>query len=458
MKKQLFLFLALAQAYTCFSQNRPAFKSLRYEEDYTSLKTDSSHHWYTRTKYQPLSGNGRTYLSFGGDIRYQYFWFKNEDWGEAPTDKDGYMLTRYLAHADFHSGSHFRGFVQLQSSFANGKETPPSSVEENPLNLHQAFFDVALPLNQSNTLTARIGRQELLYGSQRLVAVREGPNNRQSFDAAKLMYQGRRWKVDAFYSHYVLAQHHIFGDGFNQNTKFWGGYAVINHVPVFHNLDVYYLGLWKRQATFDEGKAQEMRHSIGTRLWNSQHNFRYDIEGLYQFGKFGDHPIDAWTLSFNAGYQFAQAPLQPEIGLKTELISGDATHGDNQLQTFNPLFPRGAYFGLAALIGPSNLIDVHPSISLELSQKVDLNLDYDAFWRYSRNDAIYAPNVSIIYLGENTRERSIGNQVSTDLVYTPNNFLYFRGEFTWFMAGDFLKEAGPGKDILFTAVTVQLKF
>jgi hypothetical protein len=297
-----------------------------------------------------------------------------------------------------------------------------------------------------------------LYGSQRLVSVREGPNNRQSFDAARLLYQGTNWKADAFFSHYVQAQRNIFADGFNRNTKFWGAYAVINRLPVFQHLDWYYFGLWKRQATFDDGKASEWRHSIGSRVWNSQRNFRYDIEGVYQFGRFGDKRIDAWTLSFNTGYKFAQAKLHPEIGLKTELISGDGTSGDNQLQTFNPLFPRGAYFGLAALIGPANLLDVHPSLALELTKRVALNLDYDTFWRYSRSDGIYAPNGAMIYSGENIQDKSIGRQVSTDLVYTPNNFLYFRGEFTWFMAGDFLKAAGPGKDILFSAVTVQCKF
>jgi hypothetical protein len=43
-------------------------------------------------------------------------------------------------------------------------------------------------------------------------------------------------------------------------------------------------------------------------------------------------------------------------------------------------------------------------------------------------------------------------------VYTPNQFLYFRAEFTWFKAGDYLRDVSPGKDILFAALTAQLKF
>ena len=195
---------------------------------------------------------------------------------------------------------------------------------------------------------------------------------------------------------------------------------------------MYYFGLWKSNARFDDGIGKEMRHSIGSRIWANKKFWRYDIEGLYQFGDFANKKIDAWTFSINTGYKFANAILKPEIGIKTELISGDATYNDNKLQTFNPLFPRGGYFGLVSLIGPANLFDIHPSFTLELSRRLFLNMDYDIFWRYSRNDGIYGPNVALIYSGNNSNQKSIGRQYSTYLEYTPNNFLYFRGEFTWF--------------------------
>lgn len=431
---------------------------MRYDEDYSVLRNDSSKNWYNKTKLTPLSKNQETYISIGGDIRYQYLWFKNEDWGDAPADKDGYILARYLAHIDFHAGKYFRSFVQLQSSLANGKSSEPSPVDENQLDLHQAFFDVVLLLKQRQELTLRIGRQEFLYGSQRLISVREGPNNRHSFDAAKLIYKGKQLKADLFISHYVRSKQKIFDDGFNKNTRFWGLYVVINQVPVLTNVDLYYLGLRNKKATFDDGPGKELRHTIGSRIWNSKKGWRYDIEGLYQFGKFASKDIRAWSFSLNTGYKFNKIKFKPEIGLKTEWISGDAKYDDDKFQTLHPLFPRGGYFGLVSLIGPSNLFDIHPSLAFDLAPKLFLNIDYDIFWRYSENDGIYGPNVAVIYSGKSSRRKYIGRQFSADLVYTPNNFLYFRSEFTWFKAGDFLKDAGTGKDILFTAFTAQLKF
>jgi len=42
----------------------------------------------------------------------------------------------------------------------------------------------------------RIGRQELNYGSGRLVSVREGPNVRQSFDGFKIRSKFHAWSID----------------------------------------------------------------------------------------------------------------------------------------------------------------------------------------------------------------------------------------------------------------------
>ncbi|HKO80169.1 MAG TPA: alginate export family protein, partial [Chitinophagaceae bacterium] len=125
---------------------------------------------------------------------------------------------------------------------------------------------------------------------------------------------------------------------------------------------------------------------------------------------------------------------------------------------FNPLFPRGAYFGYAALIGPYNLIDIHPLLTLSFTKKVDFEFDYDAFWRYSQNDGLYGINGFLTYSGRNITSKYIGGQSAFRLSYDPNNFINLTYEITWFNAGDFLKAAGSGKDILFTGITAQLKF
>lgn len=454
MKKIILLFLICFQVQ---AQSYPDFKSMRFDENYSVLQHDTVKNWYKTLKYLPLSSSGKTYLSFGGEIRYQYFYAKNEKWGDDPVDHDGYILNRLLLHADFHASKYFRAFIQLQSSNANGR-IDPSPVDSNPLEVHQGFIDINVCSEKNKQLIFRAGRQELSYGSQRLVALRDGPNNRQSFDAVKAIFGLANFRTDLFFSHYVVAQEGIFDDYSNQKRQFWGSYFVLNKIPAIQNIDFYYLGYKRANANFDDVSGKELRHSIGTRIWGKYDEWRYDAEAVYQFGDVDTKTIKAWTASLNTGYRFTSVVLKPELGFKVELISGDKTNGDNQLNTFNPLFPRGAYFGLASVIGPSNLVDFHPSISFELTKNIDWVIDYDMFWRYSSEDGIYGPNTIMIYPGNATDAKEIGKQLESEIIYTPNQYLYFRVEATWFKAGDFLKAAGAGKNMFFTGVTMQLKF
>jgi hypothetical protein len=455
MKKIIVIFLFCSSIY---GQSYPAFRPMRFDENYSELKKDKvKNSWYKTIKYLPLSPSGISYISFGGEIRYQYFYAKNEKWGDDPADNDGYILNRLLLHADFHTGKNFRTFIQLQSSNADGR-IDPSPVESNPLEVHQGFIDINMLTDTKKQLVFRAGRQELSYGSQRLVAVRDGPNNRQSFDAVKAFMNFEKYHMDAFYSHYVVAQNGIFDDYSNQEKQFWGSYLVLNKIRAIKNIDLYYFGYQRAKAHFDDASGRELRHSAGTRIWGKYDNWRYDAETVYQFGAIDDKNIMAWTASLNTGYRFTSIVLHPEIGLKVEVISGDKTKGDTDLGTFNPLFPRGAYFGLASVIGPSNLVDFHPSLSLELAKNMEWVIDYDMFWRYSNEDGIYAPNTALIYPGDTTDEKKIGNQLESEIIYQPNQYLYFRLEATWFQAGDYLQASGSGKDMFFTGITMQLKF
>lgn len=455
MKNTIRLLVLLGIFFSANAQQRPVFQKLRYDDNVTYLK-DSTRNWYEKIKYIPLSQNSNNYASIGGEARFQYTYTVNDKWGDDSDEGDGYLLSRYLLHADVHLGI-FRTFVELQSSLANSK-TDPSPVDQNELDFHQAFLDIDFINTENERLTLRSGRQEMSYGSQRLIAVREGPNSRLAFDAVKLFYKKNNWQTDAFYTHPIANNPGTFNDNFNENAKFWGNYTVIHKVPFIQNIDLYYLGLWKKRAVFDDAVGEENRQSIGTRIWKNKGNWKYDFEGLYQFGTLNQKTISAWTISSFACYTFENIKFTPEIGLKTEIISGDKNSADNHLQTFNPLYPRGAYFGLVALIGPSNLIDIHPSINFTLTDKLGLGFDYDIFWRQTISDGLYAPNMQLLYSGKGTTERYIGSQLISNLDYDMNDFLSFTIETGWFNTGSFLKEVGTGKDYFYGALTAQFKF
>nr|WP_202390729.1 alginate export family protein [Flavobacterium sp. Sd200] len=420
------------------------------------MQKDTARSLYKSIKHIPLGKDSTHYASVGGDVRLQYIITKNNKWGDDPDEADGYILSRYLMHADVHFGR-ARAFVQLQSSLSSGL-TDPSPVDKNTADIHQAFIDVVLLSAPDKQIITRAGRQELLYGSQRLIGVREGPNNRMAFDALNVIMAFKNVRTDAFYTHPVANMQGAFDDKFNDNAKLWGSYTVLNNIPIIKNIDLYYLGFWKRNSVFDDVRGRELRHSFGTRIWKNKGNLAYDLEVVYQFGNHAGKDITAYTISSNTTYTFQNVKYSPVVGLKTEIISGDKHTGDQHLETFNALYPRGAYFGLVALIGPANLYDIHPSIDVSLTKTLSLGADYDIFWRLSKQDGLYAPNMQLLYSGDHTQSSFIGTQLGSNLEYSPNNYLSFTLEGAWFNAGAFLKEAGSGKDYFYAAFTSQLQF
>jgi len=66
----------------------------------------------------------------------------------------------------------------MQSSLEDFRDGGPRPTDRDDLDLHQAFADLRVPFSGSDELTLRAGRQEMAYGSQRLISVRESPNNR----------------------------------------------------------------------------------------------------------------------------------------------------------------------------------------------------------------------------------------------------------------------------------------
>jgi hypothetical protein len=352
-----------------------------------------------------------------------------------------------------------RVFVQFKSGLENGRTGGPRPTDEDQFDLHQGFLDLTAHFDATDSLTLRIGRQELQYGSSRLVSVRESPNVRQSFDGARLLGRMADWRIDAFLTRPVETNPGAFDDGPDNKRIFWGVYAVgpLPLLPGGH-VDLYYLGLRREDALFDQGKARELRHSIGTRLWGEKDGWDYNCEFVYQFGSFGDGDISAWTAASDTGYTFHDAPWRPRLGLKADVTSGDRDPNNPDLQTFNPLFPRGAYFSETSLIGPANHVDVHPSVEIRPTKSVTVSLDWDFFWRESPHDGVYGNAVNVVRAGSTSDARYVGNQPQLLLEWRVDRHLTITAAYAHFFAGDFLKQTPPGKDVDYVSTWAMYKF
>src|SRR4029434_10559285 len=153
----------------------PPYLPQRYDEDWGYLRdkrnrTDS----FDRFKNISLNDQG-WYVSLGGEARLRYEYFSEFAFGAGPQDGNGYLLQRYLFHADWHLGKRVRAFTQLQSGIANGRNGGPRLTDDNRLELHQAFVDLKFG-SENNSVVLRIGQHEMDLGAGRLISSGEGLN------------------------------------------------------------------------------------------------------------------------------------------------------------------------------------------------------------------------------------------------------------------------------------------
>ena len=364
-----------------------------------------------------------------------------------------------MLHTDLHLGPNLRFFGQLKSGLEDGRKGGPRPPDEDKLDVHQAFLDVSTEVGSIGSFTLRAGRQEMTYGSSRLVSFREGPNVRQSFDGLRLTLDAHAWRVDGFVTRPVETNTGIFDDKPDPKRLFWGFYGVAP-LPILPggNIDLYFFSLDRKHAQFNQGTADEQRQSVGMRLWGQMQSWDYNFEFVFQWGKFGRGDIRAWTAASDTGYTFQKLPFRPRIGLKADIASGDRDPKDRDLQTFNALFPKGAYFNETDLIGPANFADLHPSLYLHVTERISFDVDWDFFWRQSLDDGIYGVAVNLVRSGLTSHARYIGSALSSEAEWRVDRHITLTGAYTHFFAGPFLRESGPGKDVNYFSVWGTYKF
>ena len=241
----LLLYFSTLSSWAKAIEFHPQFNASRYFEDYTYLRYSKNRSdIFDPIKHIPLTENGETYLSFGGETRQHFELIKNDDWGATREDTNGHYLQRYMFHGDLHFGKSTRVFPQIKSAIESGRLAGPRGVDENKMDLHQAFIDRQWHFNNNRNLTLRVGRQEMFYGSRRFINYRERPNVRLSFDGVKLIWNEDPWTVSAFATKAVEVNPGKFDDNFIDGPSLWGLYAAHKKPTWIHgNFDLYYFGL-----------------------------------------------------------------------------------------------------------------------------------------------------------------------------------------------------------------------
>lgn len=444
---------------------RPAFKPLRFEEDWSKFDPATGDELFDPLKRISLNDDGSAYASFGGELRLRLESWWAFNFNDISANDDVFALGRALAHLDVHLSKSFRFYVEGKSAgLLEDRKLPGGrrTLDVDNLDLQNAFADIVFGLDDNVSLTARIGRQELLFGKQRLVSPLPWANTKRTWDAARAILKFDNWRIDGFYSRYAAVQKYDFND-WSIGPDFFGAYAAgkIGDGPKPWDLDLYWLGLDADRITFNGTTGHESRHTVGARLGGpfGDSGFDMDLEGMYQFGSLADADISAYAFASQLGYNFSGTTVSPRLYIGFDYASGDDTPADGKAQTFNQLFPLGhAYFGFMDFVGRQNIIDLSTGFSIKPVPALTLRTDLHFFWRASTDDALYNAGGGVVRAGALATSREVGQEFDITATWKVDHHLEIEGGYAHFFAGDFISDSGPGDDMDWVYVQATFKF
>ncbi len=452
---------------------RPAYQTLRFNENWSSLANapaDAKGDFFDPIKYIPLNDDGSIWLSFGGQERIRLESWNGFNFGgpAGADDDDIFLLNRLLIHADLHIGPHVRVFAQGKSALSTDRDLTGGkrTLDVDELDLQNGFVDLMFPLGDHGDITLRGGRQELLFGKQRLVSPLDWANTRRTFDGFSAILKIGDVTLTPFWTMPVPVQKYEYND-FDSDTQFFGVYGNMALKPIQGGVDLYYMGLLRDTAVgatvYNGTVGDEERHTLGGRIYGKIDTFEkqaldYDVEAAYQLGDVGGADINAWMLGSQVGYKFAGVDMQPRLWAGLDYASGDDGAGGS-VQTFNQLYPLGhAYLGWIDQIGRQNIMDLSTGLSLAPMKKLSVDMSGHFFWRADDSDGLYNAG-GVRYRAPGTGlSREVGAEFDLLVKYQLETHTEIYLGYSHFFPGAFVKQSGPSRDIDFLYLILQYTF
>ena len=436
----------------------PAYEVLRFNEDWSALRATPSCKrcdWGDRLK--ALEVGPCAWLDVGGQVRLRYEHFENFGWSDADAADDGWLLTRLRLHANLELGRNLRFFAEGIYADQEKRVLGPRPIDENHLDLQNLFVEVRGDLGGTKA-GLRVGRQELLYGKQRLIGPLDWGNTRRTFEGAVAYLKGDGWRLDGFFAQPVV----VAIDDFDESAEVdFAGLYYANTCRKGTVWELYGFYYNNEAKAFFGVTGEDERFTIGGAARGPIYGttLDYDAEAAWQGGTFAGGDIATWMATAELGWKPCDVCWKPRLAVGADYASGDDDGPGGDQGTFHQLFPTGhLWFGWADVIGRQNLVAGRVTLSAQPWNKVTVRGDLHAFWRAETADAVYNAAGTVQRAPGGSDELFVGTELDLLVTWKAQRHLDLEVGYGHFFAGDFLSDSGSSEDIDFVWLGATLTF
>lgn len=284
--------------------------------------------------------------------------------------------------------------VQAQDARTWGFEGSTISNEANT-DLHQGWLELAGARGDSLGGSIRAGRQEIVWGTQRMIGALPWAATARSFDALRLQGNAGSWSADVFLA--VLATPSTFSvpvpmrPDLPPDTVQSRGQQLAAAKLAYAALPAINVEAMAITDFADASVAAPTRDrrilDFGARVWGKPWGgLSYEAEGHGQAGQDGDAAHRAWAWAGHVAYQHAGKKVKPGGKLGYAMASGstcttDPASGGCGSETSNDFFnfypTNHIHYGLVDLLGWRNMRNLEVATNLEVGWfSASLNYHY----------------------------------------------------------------------------------
>ena len=311
-----------------------------------------------------------------GQVRNRFEW-NDHDFNNG--NGDVVQLLRSRVRIEGNPEPNTKVVVEVQDSRFWGDEAGTFDGSGDQVDFHQGYLHVDELYDKP--IHIKVGRQELRYGSERLIGAVGWSNTGRSFDALKLRY-GTTSYVEALGA--KLAEKQV--GGINRDRNFWG---LSGHIQRRSQAFQPYVLL---EHDKNSGADRLRRFTAGLRAAGeftsaTRQILGYEVEGAYQGGDRGTaEDIQAFMATARLIYK-GPSWTRPRVEIGLDWLSGDADPTDTDSKAFDTLFATNhKFYGLMDLFvdiprdtGGQGLVDVMLKGELWASEHVTVGLHVHHF-------------------------------------------------------------------------------
>lgn len=339
-------------------------------------------------------------VTLGGQVEVRAEYRENADFNDAATDENAWVEQRTRLTANAKVSDKVSAKITLQDSREWGSEGSTADTSKgttNNVDLHEGYIDVAL----NPCLTARVGRQKVVKGDQRILGGFEWNVHARAFDGIALVMTKEVATVTAGWFKVKEAGNtgKVAGVASDQDADLWAAYAEVKAIPN-NQLDLYATLLRNGKAADGSGLKPNSLYTVGARLAGNvpAANVDYTVEIPLQFGDTGlqtvgttDDSYGGYAVFVKAGYTVPGA-TKVRLGAEYNFISGDdqnTVDSDQDAYINMKLGTDHMNYGYMDINNPSGALGNGGKSLWSLNAKAQVTPDlslYVAYWNATINE------------------------------------------------------------------------